>query len=122
MILVDTSVWVDHFRSEDKHLSTLLIERQVLIHSIVVGELACGNLKDRSLTLRRLDQLPQAERLNDQAVRFFIERHLVFGQGAGFSDMHLLASAHIGQVRGLWSRDKQLHRLAKQLGIAYPKD
>jgi predicted nucleic acid-binding protein len=83
MILVDTSVWVDHLRAGDEDLSTLLNNSQVLMHPFVLGELACGNLRNREMVLRLLKDLPHAALATDDEVLFFIERHALMGRGIG---------------------------------------
>ena len=119
MILVDTSVWVDHLRRSDKQLVRALNRTQVLTHPFVIGELACGNLKQRSTVLRLLKDLPRSSPATDDEVLFFIDRHSLMGQGIGYVDAHLLAAAKLHGGARLWTRDKRLTRLADQLGVAY---
>jgi hypothetical protein len=115
--LVDTSVWVDHLRAGDPLLVDLLLEQQVLCHPFVVGELACGALRRRAEVLGLLGRLPQAEALPGEEVLTFVERHVLMGQGLGWVDVHLLASAYAsGHV--LWTRDKRLAAAAERLGVA----
>ena len=118
MILVDTSVWVDHFRSGDSELSDLLNAGQALIHPFVIGELACGNLKDRTTLLSLLDNLPCATIAEDVEALSFIERHQLYGVGIGFIDVHLLASTRLTGGALLWTRDKRLHQQAVRLNLA----
>ena len=118
MILVDTSVWVDHFRSGDSELSDLLNAGQALIHPFVIGELACGNLKDRTTLLSLLDNLPCATIAEDVEALSFIERHQLNGVGIGFIDVHLLASTRLTGGALLWTRDKRLHQQAVRLNLA----
>lgn len=92
MILIDTSVWVDHLRAGDKALTALLNEARVVTHSFVIGELACGNLRNRTEVLRLLRGLPQTPVASDDEVLFFIERHELMGRGIGYIDAHLLAA------------------------------
>ena len=118
MILVDTSVWVDHLRSGDAQLIDLLERAQVVMHPFVVGEMACGSLGDRSSVLELLQDLPVASVAESEEVLGFIERHVLHGKGIGYVDVHLLASAAIGGTR-LWTRDRRLHAMAVRLGHAY---
>ena len=119
MILVDTSVWVDHLRSGDDALATLLDAAGVLMHPFVLGELACGNLRNRKEVLGLLKDLPQATAARDDEVLFFIERQALMGRGIGYVDAHLLAAASLGGSARLWTRDKRLHAVAQGLGLAY---
>ena len=121
MILVDTSVWVDHLRSGDDDLVTLLNTSQVLIHPFVLGELACGNLQNRSEVLALLRDLPRISVASDDEVVFFIERHVLMGKGIGYVDAHLLASLTLDGISRLWTRDRRLHGVAETLGLAYIK-
>lgn len=118
MILVDTSVWIDHFRSGDVHLSTLLDHGMVQTHDSIVGEIACGNLKNRQQTLYLLSCLPRCTATSPEETLFFIERHGLMGRGIGYIDASILASAVLVQAN-LWSRDKRLMALATELGCAY---
>lgn len=116
MILVDTSVWVDHFRGREKNLTALLREGSVLTHSLVIEELACGNLAHRGEILELLEALPQAPRAGHSELLDFIAGHALNGAGIGAVDAHLLASARLGRAR-LWSKDMALRRAAKRLDI-----
>ena len=93
MILVDTSIWVDHFRSGNARLQSLLLTEQVACHPFVVGELACGNLHRRDEVLRLLSDLPMGDVVPDAEVLALLERRRLFGRGIGWVDAHLLASA-----------------------------
>ena len=119
MILVDTSVWVDHLRAGDARLACLLEDNAVVIHPFVVGEIACGNLVDRGLMLDLLQHLPVAEVAEYAEVLGFIEHHGLYGKGIGYVDAHLLASAAISGA-ALWTRDKKLRVVARELGCAAP--
>lgn len=122
MVLVDTSVWVDHLRQGESALQRLLEDNRVLIHPLIIGELACGNLRDRNTVLRLLHRLPGAPEASHEEVLLMIERHRLMGRGIGYMDTHLLASALIVQG-GLWTRDKRLGRIATETGTAWvPKD
>ena len=119
MILVDTSVWIDHFRAGDQGLIELLHQNVVSIHPFVIGELACGNLQNRLEVLTLLNDLPKTTLAGDEEVLFFIERHKLMGRGIGYIDAHLLAvSALAGSMR-IWSRDKSLHKVAESLNLAH---
>lgn len=119
MILVDTSVWVDHLRYGDDGLATLLINSQVLMHPFVVGELACGNLRQRTEVLSLLKDLPQASVAHDEKVLFYIERRELMGRGIGYVDAHLMAAVTLHGGARLWTRDKRLQTLATEEGLAY---
>ena len=119
MILVDTSVWVDHLRAGDEELTALLNNSQVLMHSFVLGELACGNLRNREAVLKLLQNLPQAPVASDAEVLFFIEQHRLMGRGIGFIDAHLLAATALAVPVRLWTRDRRLTATASDLGLAY---
>lgn len=117
MILADTSVWVDHLRSGDKELRRLLNQRQIFIHPFVIAELALGSLKDRANTLALLDLLPQVPVAHLNEVREMIEARRLCGLGIGLIDAHLLASVFISPPALLWTRDKQLRKVAQALGV-----
>jgi predicted nucleic acid-binding protein len=119
MILVDTSIWIDHLRSGDKKLTRLLESTQVLTHPFVVGELACGNLGNRKEVLALLADLPKSLVATDAEVLFFIEQHSLMGRGIGYIDAHLLSSTALGSPAKIWTRDKRLAALAVELKIAY---
>jgi len=122
MILADTSVWVDHLRTGDAELAALLNGSQVLMHPCVLGELACGNLRNRTEVLALLKDLPRAAVATDEEVLFFIERHALMGRGIGYVDAHLLAAVTLGGGARLWTRDKRLRTVADALALAYEKD
>ena len=117
MILVDTSVWIDHFRHDDAVLSRSLNQRQVLSHPFVIGELALGSLGQRDLILEALRGLPSALVAHDEEVHAFIDRHGLFGIGIGFIDAHLLAATMLTPGVQLWTRDKRLQTAALRLGV-----
>ena len=117
MILVDTSLWVEHLRRGLPRLATLLQEGQVLIHPWVIGELACGNLRHRSAVLNLLQGLPAAMVASDAEVLPLIERDRLMGRGIGYVDAHLLASAKLSRCV-LWSQDRRLAALAQDQGLA----
>lgn len=114
MILVDTSVWVEHLRYGATGLETLLSDGDVLCHPFIVGEIACGNLKNRQRVLSLLNDLPKAYRVEDREVAQFIEGHRLMGKGLGYVDIHLLMSALLTRVP-LWTFDKRLQDVASTL-------
>ena len=119
MILVDTSVWIDHLRSGDRMLSRLLESAQVLTHPFVIGELACGNLSNRTEVLALLANLPRVVTATDEEVLFFIEQHQLMARGVGYIDAHLLSSTFLGSSAKIWTRDKRLAAFAVELDKAY---
>jgi predicted nucleic acid-binding protein len=119
MILVDTSIWVDHLRKGVPALAELLNTQQVLIHPFVLGELACGNLANRKEIVNLFGKLPQAVHATDSEVLFYIERHSLMGKGIGYVDAHLLASVALTGKARLWTTDKRLEQIASNLNVAY---
>jgi len=118
MVLVDTSVWINHLRDGDKHLEKLLFDGDVVCHTNIIGELACGNLKNRMEIISLLQALPVAPTIEFQEYLYFIEQNQLSGKGIGFVDIHLLASAKLGQVP-LWTADKRLKAAAVNLELNY---
>jgi hypothetical protein len=118
MVLVDTSVWVAHLRYGNIGLEVLLNEGYVVCHPFIVGELACGNLKNRSEILSLLQALPMAICAEHEEVIQFIENYRLMGKGLGYIDVHLLASAVLTKVP-LWTFDKKLNQVSLKLGLRY---
>ena len=118
MVLVDTSVWVAHLRAGAIGLEALLNEGHVVCHPFIVGEIACGNLRNRSGILSLLQALPAAVQAEHEEVMQFIENDNLMGKGLGYIDMHLLASARLTEVP-LWTLDKKLNEVSSKLGLAY---
>lgn len=118
MVLVDTSVWVSHLREANKELRTLLLEAEAAGHDLVIGELACGRLKNRSEILSLLQALPKITTATQVEVLYFVEKHSLDGMGIGFVDVHLLASAKLADIP-LWTFDKKLRSIAAKLGVSY---
>ncbi|MBF8277171.1 MAG: toxin, family [Candidatus Brocadiaceae bacterium] len=118
MVLVDTSVWVEHLRNGNVRLETLLEEGHVVCHPLIVGELACGNLKNRTEILSLLQALPVATYREHEEVMKFIEDHALMGKGLGYIDIHLIASAILTEIP-LWTVDKKLNEISSKLGMAY---
>ncbi len=119
MILVDTSVWVDHLRAGDTALGKLLDADRVLMHAFVLGELACGNLRDREQILNLLGALPRCMQATDDEVLFFIGQKALMGRGIGYIDAHLLAATALNGSARLWTKDKHLRALANDLALGY---
>jgi predicted nucleic acid-binding protein len=117
VILVDTSVWVDHLRAGDPRLSGLLERGDVLAHAWVTGELALGKLHRREETLRLIGQLPQVALASQDELLGFIERHELFGSGIGYVDVQLLAATRLTGDARLWTRDQRLREAAERLGV-----
>ena len=117
MILVDTSVWVQHLRSGSEQLRSLLDEEQVFCHPFVIGELACGTLRKRQEVLSLLKALPQARGAEHEEVLHLLEERHLYGRGLGWIDAHLLASALLTAC-SFWTLDKPLRRAATALNIA----
>ena len=122
MVLVDTSVWVDHFRRGDSTLVELLQQGRVATHPFVVGEIACGSLSgshaDRTSIIDLMRQLPKATVAQDDEVLTFIEHHRLFAKGVGYVDTHLLASTALSHHGSIWTRDKRLLKAAESIGLA----
>jgi predicted nucleic acid-binding protein len=116
LILVDTSVWVDHFRTGNPTLRRLLDGGEVSCHSFVIGELACGTLRKRTAILDLLRKLPAVPLAEDFEVLELIEMHRLMGRGLGWVDVHLLSAAMISDV-SLWTLDKQLVSAAELLAV-----
>lgn len=119
MILIDTSVWIDHLRQSDPALTDLLTQNQVLAHPFVIGELALGTARQTENLIRLLSLLPQPVVANDQEVMHLIRREVLAGSGIGFVDVHLLASTRLTPGAKLWTRDKRLAKVAEKLEIGY---
>ncbi len=116
MVLVDTSVWVAHLRQGTVGLEDRLTEGRVVCHPFIIGELACGNLKNRTEILDLLQALPKAILAGHKEVLQFIETHRLMGKGLGYIDMHLLAAARLTAIP-LWTLDKKLHEVATTLRL-----
>jgi len=119
VILVDTSVWVEHLRKGSPALKELLQKGLVLVHPFVIGELACGNVQNRDEIMRLLQSLPRAKQAENEEVCHILEQGKLYGRGLGWIDVHLLASVLISGC-GLWTLDRRLHRVADELCISSP--
>lgn len=120
MVLVDTSVWINHFRSDDRHLAQLLYDGDVVCHPYIIGELACGNLKNRKEIISLLQSIPSSPVCEFGEILFFIEQKKLNGKGVVFVAVNLLASAQLGKF-SLWTADKRLQAVARELGLNYKK-
>lgn len=118
MVLVDTSIWVNHLRYGEPHLATLLIDSEVSCHPFIIGELACGNIANRAEILNLLRSLPFAQAVNLDEYLYFVEQNQLYASGIGFVDIHLLAAAKLAGVP-LWTHDKKLHPVAAGLDLSF---
>jgi predicted nucleic acid-binding protein len=119
VILVDTSVWIDHLRSGNARLARLLESGVVLAHPWVTGELALGNLSRREEVIELMHGLPQATLAASDEVLGLIKQEALFGAGIGYVDAHLLAATRLTPDATLWTADKRLSAMAVRLGVAY---
>jgi predicted nucleic acid-binding protein len=118
MVIVDTSIWVTHLRQGSRQLEKLLYDAEVMCHPFIVGELACGNLKNRTEIISLVQSLPMAPTIEFDEFLFFIDRNHLMGRGVGFVDVHLLASAQLTGMT-LWTADKRLKSAADQLELTF---
>lgn len=116
MVLVDTSVWVNHLRRHDDTLAALLEAGEIACHPFIIGELACGGIRNRQEILSLLSALPSLTTADDNEILLFIECHRLMGQGLGLIDIHLLASCKL-TATPLWTRDKKLSNAATKLKL-----
>ena len=119
-VLVDTSVWVDHFHRGESLLQDLLSSGQVATHPFIIGELACGHISNRTEILKLLSELPTVTLATNEEAMHLIEKHRLGGKGLGWIDVHLLASALLSHTP-LWTRDRKLTAIARTLGISGSK-
>ncbi len=118
MVLVDTSIWIDHFRNDNKELKGLLLKAKVICHPFIIGELACGNLNNREGILSLMRSLPRAKVAEQEEILKFIKANHLMGIGIGYIDVNLLASSLLSEVL-LWTFDKRLQKAAIQLHVSY---
>jgi predicted nucleic acid-binding protein len=118
VILVDSSIWIDHLRSPQPSLEALLAAGRVVCHPFVIGELACGHLRQRQKMLAQLGELDQLPVVSHDEALAFVEARALAGRGVGWADVHLLASALVARAQ-LWSRDKRLAAVAAELGLVF---
>lgn len=119
MILVDTSVWIDHLRSGNPLLAELLEQNRVVMHPMVLGELACGNLKNRQQLLQLWQSQESLQAVSHDEALYFLEQYGLMGKGVGYIDVHLLASVALANGVKLWTRDKRLAHVAIELRYAW---
>jgi len=119
MILVDTSVWIDHLHKSDERLATLLMRVEAATHPMVIGELALGSIRRRSTILGLLQSLPMAPSASHEEVLRLVEARALFGRGLSLIDAHLLASTLLEPGTLLWSRDRRLSTAAQTLGVLF---
>jgi predicted nucleic acid-binding protein len=117
VILADTSVWVDHLRAENREMRNQLAQGRIVMHSVIIAELALGSLRDRTKTLALLDRLPQVKLAHLHEVRLMIESRHLYSLGIGLIDAELIASIFINSPTLLWTHDKRLRKVAHDLGI-----
>lgn len=118
MILVDTSVWIDHLRRSDARLAAFLAAGVVMTHPFVIGELACGWLPQRKALLADLAELPTAPVASHEEALDLLDRHQLVGRGIGWVDVHLVAAAMLAGRAPLWTRDRRLRKIAGELGLS----
>ena len=118
MILVDTSIWIDHLHRTESRLVALLEDAEVCVHPMIIGELALGSLRDRSGVLALLGDLPGISVATHAEVLQLIESHALYGTGLSMVDAHLLAALRLSPAAKLWTRDNRLQSAAKRLGVA----
>ncbi len=119
MILVDTSVWIDHLRCKDERLAMLLSQSEVCMHPMIWGELACGSLNNRKVLLQLWQNLPGLAQASHAEAMYCLEQRQLMGKGIGYVDLHLLTAALLLPGTLLWTRDKRLQGIAKELGCAW---
>ena len=119
MILVDTSVWVDHLRRVDAAMVRQLKAGNVCVHPFVIGEMACGRIPRRAETMSLLHELPGVSVASHIEALGFIERQALVGRGIGYVDVHLLASTMMTSGAMLWTRDRRLGAVASELGLGH---
>jgi predicted nucleic acid-binding protein len=120
MVLVDTSIWIDHLRTGNPHLEKLLLDIEVMCHPFIIGEIACGNMKNRTEILSLLHSLPLAPTTEHDELLLFIERNRLMGISIGLIDAHLLASARLAHA-SLWTSDNKLLNASDSLSISYKR-
>ena len=118
MILVDSSIWIDHLRAHNEILATLIRRKEVLAHPFVIGEIALGSIRSRPDVLAALNEMPRAPIADDEDVLYMIDRDRLFGRGIGYVDAHLIAASRLQRGTRLWTRDRRLLAVANDLGIA----
>ena len=117
MIIVDTSIWIDHLRKGDRAMDQLLAHDAVMLHPFVLGEIALGSLRNRKKVLAELETIPFAPMVAIDDVLELIEQQGLSGSGIGLIDAHLLASTLLDADDLLWTKDRRLAAVAERLGI-----
>ena len=118
MVLVDTSIWISHFRKGNSQLQVLLIDGKVACHPFIIDELACGNISNRQEILALLEALPKTELADHDEILYFIDQYRLMGKGLGLIDMHLLISTQLSGV-SLWTLDNNLNDTADELNLSF---
>jgi predicted nucleic acid-binding protein len=118
-VLVDSSIWVDHINGDEADLAGLLRRRKVIVHPMVIGEVALGSIRNRGLVLTELSQLPPSPVVSHREVMAMIDWGKLHSCGIGYVDAHLLAAVRLVDGGAIWTRDKRLHAQAERLGLAY---
>jgi predicted nucleic acid-binding protein len=118
VILADTSVWIEHFRSPNRALGELLEQDQVLVHPFVIGEIACGHFRNRAEIISLMQAMPAAPRADDGEILLLTEQRRFRGRGIGLIDIHLLASCLMAPCL-VWTADKRLKMVADELAVAF---
>jgi predicted nucleic acid-binding protein len=122
VILVDTSIWIDHLHSSDPHLVEQLDDVRVATHAMVLGEMSLGSIANRRAVLRLMEGLPSVVEATHVEVMALVESHSLFGRGLSLLDAHLLASVHLSPGTSLWTRDKRLRQVAREQNIEHDID
>jgi len=120
MVLVDTSIWIDHFRNSNDQLVELLNDGEVFCHPFIIGELACGNIKNRKKIIAALQALPQSSIIEHNEIMIFIEKNKIIGKGLGYIDVAILASSLVTGIP-LWTLDRKLNDMATKFKINHSK-
>ncbi len=120
MVLVDTSIWIDHFRNSNDQLVELLNDGEVFCHPFILGELACGNIKNRKEIIAALKALPQSSLIEHDEIMIFIENNKIMGKGLGYIDVAILASSLVTDIP-LWTFDQRLNAIAKKFKLNHSK-
>jgi len=118
MVLIDTSVWVNHLRKSEPKLKALLLNGDVYCHPFVIGELACGSIKNRQEIISLLQSLPSTRTIDNNEFLDFVNNNNLYSKGVGYVDIHLLASSRLESVK-LWTEDKRLNKLAIDLDLSF---
>ena len=118
MVVVDTSIWIDFLYKGNSNMEELLINGNVATHEFIIGELSCGNIKNRESFFEMIKKLPAVESVLFNEIIFFINKHKLYGKGLGLIDCHILASVYLHNFK-LWTKDKKLNQQAEELFIQF---